>query len=127
MSRNDKTLGIFSILMGLTMIGWWGLLLATDQMPELSTTPLTASLHLAAEFLTALSLLTGGIGTLRGSWWAHSVSTLSLGMLLYAVVQASGYSADHGQTGLVIVFAISVLAILYLMAHMTTRKRARTW
>ena len=126
MSRFDKTLGVFSILMGLTMIGWWSMLLATDQMPELTTAPLTAALHLAAEFLTALSLLTGGIGTLRGTWWAQSVSTLSLGMLLYAVVQASGYSADHGQTGLVVVFASSMLAILAFMAHITTRQRVRS-
>ncbi len=123
MSRIHRSLAIFSFLMGLTMIGWWSLLLATGQMPELAATPLTAVLHLTAEFLTALSLLLGGIGILKSSWWARSVSNFSLGMLLYAVVQASGYSADHRQIGVVFVFAASALAVLYFASHMTAQDR----
>jgi hypothetical protein len=123
LSRIDKSLGIYSILMGLAMITWWSILLTTGQMPELSTTPFTAVLHLTAEILTALSLLLGGVGILRSSWWAHDVSTLSPGMLLYAMVQASGYSADHGQTGLVLVFAVSALVVLYFASRVTARRR----
>lgn len=122
MSKTHRIQSVFSITMGLAMIGWWSLLLAADQMSELETAPLTAALHLAAEFLTALSLLAGGIGALRGAWWAHNISTLSLGMLLYAMVQASGYSAEHGQVLPVVIFATSVVTVLIFISRMPRRE-----
>jgi peptidoglycan/LPS O-acetylase OafA/YrhL len=115
MSRIDKALAVYTIFMGILMITWWSLLLATNQMPELQTAPIQAKLHLTAEFLTALTLLMSGVGLLRNSWWAKSASYVSLGMLLYAVVQASGHSAQTGQPALVAMFAVSTMIILVFL------------
>lgn len=125
MFRINKVLAIFSIVMGAMMITWWGFLLATAQMPELETTPIQAALHLAAEFLTAGSLIVSGTGLLINAWWSKSASYVALGMLLYAVIQASGYSAQWGQTALVVMFAVTVVLIaLFLVGRAKLEKVA---
>ncbi|WP_423224979.1 hypothetical protein [Candidatus Amarolinea aalborgensis] len=47
--------------------GQWGFFLAMGAVPELRTEPIRVAFHLAAEFATAFSLLTGGIALLRGA------------------------------------------------------------
>jgi hypothetical protein len=49
------------------MFGQWGFFLAMGAVPELRTEPIRVAFHLAAEFATAFSLLTGGIALLRGA------------------------------------------------------------
>lgn len=57
----------YSILLGLLMFGQWGFFLAMGAVPEVRTEPIRVAFHLAAEFATAFSLLTGGIALLRGA------------------------------------------------------------
>ena len=47
--------------------GQWGFFLAMGAVPELRTEPIRVAFHLAAEFATAFSLLTGGIALLRAA------------------------------------------------------------
>lgn len=63
-------LGGYGIVVGLSMIGMWGVLRTTGQVPELQTARLEIAYHLTAEFLTAVTLLGTGIGVLYGRHWA---------------------------------------------------------
>jgi len=51
---------IYSIVVGLLMIGQWGVSLATKQVPELETEPIRIAFHLVAETLTAFALIVDG-------------------------------------------------------------------
>ena len=103
---------ILTIIVGLGMIGWWSFAITTDQIPELATAPFEVYLHLTAEFSTALLLVIGGVAALRKCDWAGTVHTFSLGMVLYAVIQASGYYIQRSQWGFVIMFGlIAVFAL----------------
>ena len=101
-----KYSGVFSIVVGLLMIGQWGFFLAVGAVPELRTEPLRIALHLAAEFLTAACLVMGGVAALRGAGWARWFSLVAAGMLAYTVVVSPGYFAQQGQWPLVGMFAL---------------------
>lgn len=61
--------GIFSITMGILMLGTWGVLFAIGQVEGFDTTPLEATALLAAEMVTAVALIAGGWGILAGRVW----------------------------------------------------------
>lgn len=105
------------------MLGWWTLALLTDQMPELHTTPVAATLHLAAEFTTSLSLLVGGYGLLRRRRWALTVHPVSLGMLLYTAIASAGFYGQRGDIAYVSMFAVIVVLTL-LFTGLAYRHRA---
>jgi hypothetical protein len=111
-SKVQRIAAVCTIVIGLGMGGWWAMLLATGQMPELRTTPIQSAMHLGAEFLTALALLAGGVGLLTRRGWGLKIHLSSLGMLLYAVVQAAGYYAQHGDVAMIGMFAaLALLAV----------------
>jgi hypothetical protein len=105
----------YSIFMGVAMIGMWAIFLLTGQVPELSTTPIATSLHIVAEFLTAFALLVGGYGLLAKREWGEQAHLVSLGMLLYAVVQASGYFGQQGEVAFIGMFAVfAILTVVFV-------------
>jgi len=117
MSKILKSAGAYAIVLGITMIGWWTLVLLNDQMPELHTAPAQALGHLAAEYLTGLFLLAGGYGLLTGQPWGGKLHLVSLGMMLYAVVQALGYYANQGGAimfGMFMAFTVATLTFVGL-------------
>ncbi len=124
MSKIEQLAASFAIAVGLSMLSWWLFFLSTNQMPELEITPIAAWLHLAAELTTALVLLASGIGLLTNRWWAGQAVYVSLGMLLYAVIQAAGYFAQLGQTAMVLVFTGLFLLALLLLANRIKLDRA---
>lgn len=72
--------------------------------------------HWAAEFITALALLAGGVGLLLGWTWGVGVYLISMGMLLYAVVNSSGYFAQKREWPMVGMFAVLlILALISLV------------
>ena len=106
---------LFSLLVGLGMIGQWAFSLARGQVPEIGTEPFRIAFHLAAEFLTALALIAAGLGLLAGAWWGRQVYPVATGMLLYTCIVSPGYFAQKGQWPLVGVFGLLlVLALLSL-------------
>jgi hypothetical protein len=109
-----RAAAIFAILVGAAMVVLWAALLLTGNVPELTQTPLTITMHIAAESLTGVALIVGGVGLLMGRSWARPVHLSSLGMLVYAVVQATGYYAERHATAAAMGFvAVGVLAILF--------------
>ena len=86
----------FAVLVGLSMIAIWIMLLITNQVSELVTSPLTITFHLIAEFVTGISLIVGGIALYGKHVLGVKIYLVSLGMLLYTVINSSGYYAQRG-------------------------------
>jgi hypothetical protein len=104
----EKTASIFSIFCGIAMLVVWGILLATGKVNELRTSPYEAGFLLGAEFLTAFSLILGGVGLLTRKSWGLRADLLALGMLLYCTVYSIGVFRQAGNapaTGFFVVVA----------------------
>jgi hypothetical protein len=102
----------------------WGFFLVSGQVPELQSEPLRITFHLAAEFITAIGLLAGGIGLLRGRPWAVPVYLVAAGLLLYSVIVSPGYFAQQGQWAIVGLFALLLLLALWSIANVVRARRA---
>ncbi len=92
------------------ILGWWGFRFAKKQVPEWSKAPKEVMFHLAAEVLAAFFLIVSGIGSLVGLAWARILSPVSLGMLLYAVINIAGpYAQQNDRQMLIILAAVIIL------------------
>lgn len=116
----SNLVGIYSVLIGLMMIGLWFSLLLTKKVPELKSAnyaPKLIAYHIVAEFLTAIMLIISGIGLFLVSDWARILSAISLGMLLYSVINSPGKYAHEKNLPMVIVFTtITVLTIAAIIS-----------
>lgn len=112
---------VFAFVVGLGMIGQWGLSAVRGQIPEIKTEPIRISFHLAAEFTTALALLAGALGLFLETDWARDLYLVAAGMLLYTAIVSPGYFVQQGQKGWLIVFGIllvlDVLSILKVISN----------
>ena len=73
------------------MLGMWFLLLFKREVPELKTKPTQIFFHLAAEFLTAVVLIIGGIGLLMNQPWGLAMFFIAIGMAIYSTINAAGF------------------------------------
>lgn len=117
--RLNKVKAIYSILMGLSIISLWSMLFITQQIPELETELFDISFHIFSELLLAITLIIGGINLLRDTKKSEMVFFLSMGLLVYSVINAAGYygqQANWGMFGMFGTFAIisTILVILSL-------------
>lgn len=85
-----KAASIFSLFCGVAMLIVWGSLLVTGQVVDLQTKPFETVFLLAAEFLTAISLIIAGFGMLTEKKWGLRADLAALGMLLYCTVFSIG-------------------------------------
>jgi hypothetical protein len=99
----------YGIIVGLLIILQWMFFLGMGSVPELQTTPRAIAFHIAAEALLALTLLVGGIATLRLKRWGKPVLLLAIGMAIYSEINSPGYFAQLGQWMLVGMFALLLL------------------
>lgn len=97
---------IFAIAVGILMALQWAFFLTAGQVPELQTAPWEIAHHLAAELMTAVTLVGGGIGLLGRVRWAKTVTLLGLGMVIYSSVNSSGYFSQSGQWAFTGMFAV---------------------
>lgn len=105
--------GIYGITAGILIFVQWLFYLATAHVPALDSAPLEVVFHLAAEFMTSMVMIAGGIAVLRRRPWAARLYYLASGMLIYAVIDSAGYFVQLGQWPLVVVFAlVFVLAVI---------------
>lgn len=99
------------------MIALWGGLFLNGEVSELLTAPLELAFHLTAELLTAFALIAAGIGLLTGRKWATRLLLVSLGMVLYSVINAAGFYAQLGDWPTVAAFvALTVTTLVALGA-----------
>jgi hypothetical protein len=109
---NARLVAYYSLTIGLLMVLQWGFFLATGNVPELETEPVAIAFHLVAELVTATMLVVAGVGLLRLMTWSLWVALLSFGMLLYTSINSAGYFAEHGEWGMVTMFAVLFLLTL---------------
>lgn len=102
------------------MLFMWFILLIKREVPELKTRPTQIFLHLIAEFLTAIMLITGGIGFILNQPWGLAIFFIAIGMAIYSTINAAGY---YGQlkdwpmfiTLLVFTFISLLITLLILL------------
>lgn len=109
----------YSILVGIFMMGFWGVLVATQQA-ELDERPWDMRLHITAEFATAILLIVSGLGGLIASIGTVGLAPVALGMLLYTTVNSPGFYAGRRNWPMVGMFAaltiLTVAALVGLLA-----------
>jgi hypothetical protein len=72
--------------------------------------------HWAAEFLTAIALVVGGLALLMDWPWALPLYLVAMGMLLYSLINSPGYFAQLRQWPMVALFGVMfVLALVSLI------------
>lgn len=109
-----KSKAIYAILVGISIIGLWLMLFSTGQIPELETKLFDISLHIISELILAITLILSGIALLRQSRWSEKLFLLSMGLLIYSVINAAGYYGQDGNWAMVLMFAgLLTIALIF--------------
>ncbi len=115
-----KGAAIFSILMGLMMLGTWSYLFLSNQYPQASTFPLETGYLLTAEFLTSAALIAAGYGILTNRKWAMPLILVALGELIYCTIRFAGELGQGGSAAglgfFTAVAAFGIVFVVYLVA-----------
>jgi hypothetical protein len=113
---------VYAIVIGVAMIGQWTVTIVRGQVPTPEEDPVAGRglwdmlFHWAAEFLTAIGLLIGGLALLMNWSWALPLYLVATGMLLYSLINSPGYFAQLRQWPMVAVFGVMfVLALASLI------------
>lgn len=109
--------------MGLSMIGMWLLFYATGGIPEIQNRPVEIGMHITAEIVAALALITGGAGIYTGRRWGFQLYLISMGMLIYTLIVSPGYFAEKGEWGFVVMFTAFLIPAL-IFASLSLLRRA---
>jgi hypothetical protein len=121
-----KVAAVFSILMGLMMLGTWSFLFLSDQFPQVRTLPIETGYLLAAEFLTAAALIIAGYGILSGRKWGSPLILVALGELIYCTVRFAGELGQGGSAaGLAFFSSVGVFGILFAIYLVISTSRQR--
>ncbi len=107
--------GIYAIIIGIGIIGLWTMLLQTKQVPELKTEPVAIKFHITAEITMGILSLLSGIFLLIGLSWAPYFFIFVMGLVVYAVINSSGYYGQRKQWSFVIMFSIILIASVILV------------
>ncbi len=117
-----RAAGTFLAILGGLMIAVWGVLLATDQVPEVRTAPVALTFLLVAEMTTATLSMVSGAALVAQKPWAGRAYLVASGMMLYAITNYIGVLAQGGQTLMFFVFCgFLALTIAFLVG--TSRRR----
>lgn len=122
--RLGKLAAIYSIIIGIAMLGMWMMFVATDQVPELKTAFYEIGLHIIGEVITALALIIGGYALFTNKKWGLQAYMLSMGMLLYTLIVSPGYYAQRDNIVMVGMFVVFFLiAIIFVgLSFLRTRE-----
>ena len=110
--NKNRASAVFTIIVGVLMLGMWTMLVFTGQVPYLDTPQVEIKLHIFTELLTSEALILGGISVLRGWKPLNRLHFVSQGMLIYAIINSSGYYIDLGETAMVAMFSILLIGTL---------------
>ena len=110
-----KLISIYSILIGIAVIGMWIMILTSQPVPE---GKIELSFHLYAEFAMAVVLLVSGVMLYSGKKFSRMTNMGGLGMLVYSTINAAGYYGQKGDNGMMIMFIVlAVLSIGAICGH----------
>ncbi len=108
----------FAFGVGVSMISLWTMLLFAGQVPELATHPYSIAFHLAAELLTAVFLILGALVYFRNPPLGEKICLIAFGMLLYTVINSSGYYAQSGDWSFVAMFALLFIFTVFFLVRL---------
>jgi hypothetical protein len=115
MSHLTRLSAIYSLISGLAMIIIWVIFYAIGQVDDLiKSGPASFYLLMTAECLTSIILLTAGFGVMLKKPWASKLFLIAMGMMLYAVIYASGQFFQKGHPvfgGFFVLIALATINI----------------
>jgi len=113
-----KIIGVYSIIIGISIIILWVGILLSNSISEGS---IEISFHLVSELLMAISCIISGFLILKESKLGKGLNIIAHGMVLYSVLNATGYYGQKGYFLFIIVFLILFfLSSLVLIYHLKT-------
>ena len=110
-----KTAAIYMLFVGCMIILLWIFLSSTNNVPEFESEAINISFHITAEIITAVLLLISGIGMLQNKRWSKNLSFISLGTLLYTIINSSGYYAQRSEMQFLLMFGILLVLTLSII------------
>ncbi len=113
--KSVKSAAIYSIFVGISIIGLWTILFLNNEIPELITAPFAVSMHISAEMATAILLIIGGVGLLLKKIWAFQAYMFSMGMLFYTLIQSPGYYIERREYIFVAMFVFFIVLSLFFV------------
>jgi len=115
-----KISAIYSIIIGISVLGMWCLILLTEGAPE---GPFEITFHLISEFLMASLLIAGGYMSLRLKTNGGKVFMVAHGMLIYSVINAAGYYGQKGNIGMTSMFLSFFIVSSIIIVLSLVKKR----
>lgn len=106
--------GIYSIGIGVAIIGLWIMLITKKKIPELKTEPITIYFHITAEITMGLMAVISGIFILLELLWSKYLFLISSGICVYAVINSAGYYAQRKTWVFVGLFTVILVTSLTL-------------
>jgi hypothetical protein len=120
MNKITKIFALYAIISGIAMVVMWGIFYAIGfAADKMSHAPIAFWVLMAAEGITAMALVAGGFGIIRRKNWGRNLTFISMGMLLYAVIFASGEFAQQKNVCLTCLFILLFCATsIVLLANL---------
>ncbi len=94
MNPTRRVVAVFAFVMGSLLLGTWAVLLLVGV--DYGASRVEFVFLLAAEFLTGLTLIVGGVSTTTRQRWGAPCLLVGLGMLVYCCVYSIGVFAARG-------------------------------
>ena len=108
-----KVISIIYIVIGVGIIGLWIMLLSTNQVPELETELASIVFHIVIELTMAMMCIITGLSLIRKYSWSTGVLLVTNGMLIYSVINSSGYYVELQNYGMVGMFFVIFIFVFF--------------
>lgn len=108
-----KITAYFYIIVGIGIICLWLMLGFTNQIPEFETEPISIIFHIFIEVSMAIMCIVTGILLIKNHSLGRNFLFISSGMLIYSVINSSGYYGDLGQYLMIVFFGIILIITLF--------------
>ena len=113
--------GIYSLIIGIGIIGLWMMLVISKQVPEIKTEPIAIGFHIIIENIMGILSLISGVILFIDLACGSLLFILSSGLVIYAVINSAGYYGQKKQwpfVGMfgVILIATSILVIFHFLS-----------
>ena len=107
--------GIYSLIVGIGIICLWTFLIVTKQVPEIKIEPIAIGFHIMVENLMAILSFASGIVLLIDLAWAPILFIFSMGLIVYSVINSSGYYAQRKEWPFIVMFGVILVASTVLV------------
>ncbi len=117
----NKIIGFYYLAVGIGIIGLWTMLYVSKQIPELETEPAAIAFHIFIEIAMGVMAIITALSILKRKKSSLTLMLITSGMLMYSVVNSSGYYAETGEYGMIAMFGI-----IFLFTIAAVRKYKQT-